>query len=441
MNIGRLLSGRKQKNYLSTVYIRASRYLTLLQLVLSILVILNKQISPYSTWLVIVLVALVSSSLILRSVIRTINKTTPQDLSEYLTDKELPSITVALPARNETIDLERCLTSLISSNYPKLEILVLDDCSQDKHTAEIIKRYAQEGVRFVAGKEPPDSWSAKNYAYQRLAEEANGKYIIFCGVDVIFGSNTLRKMIELVIYRKKKMASFIPLNHQLNSGSIKDLSLQPWRYYWELGLPRRRFNRPPVLSTCWVIDRISLEKYGGFKAVSRNILPERYFAGRAANSADSYSFLQSNDSLQLMSDKSYQEQFMTAVRTRYPNLNQRMEFAAGVALIEALIFIFPLAVVMWSLLTSQILLLCLAVATLIINATSFYKVVKLAYRKIYISSLFLVPFLAVFDISMLYYSMWQYEFSEVIWKGRNVCVPVMWVEPKVLRSSANLNSV
>jgi hypothetical protein len=35
------------------------------------------------------------------------------------------------------------------------------------------------------------------------------------------------------------------------------------------------------------------------------------------------------------------------------------------------------------------------------------------------------------DISLLHYSMWQYEFSHVEWKGRNVCVPVMHVVPRL----------
>jgi hypothetical protein len=37
------------------------------------------------------------------------------------------------------------------------------------------------------------------------------------------------------------------------------------------------------------------------------------------------------------------------------------------------------------------------------------------------------PFMILTDIWMLHYSMWKYEFSEVDWKGRNICVPAMHV--------------
>jgi hypothetical protein len=41
------------------------------------------------------------------------------------------------------------------------------------------------------------------------------------------------------------------------------------------------------------------------------------------------------------------------------------------------------------------------------------------------------PFAAIYDICMLNYSMWQYEFGEVIWKDRNVCIPIMGVTDKL----------
>jgi hypothetical protein len=37
--------------------------------------------------------------------------------------------------------------------------------------------------------------------------------------------------------------------------------------------------------------------------------------------------------------------------------------------------------------------------------------------------------MVAYDMAILHYSMWQYEFSEVDWKGRNICVPAMHVIP------------
>jgi hypothetical protein len=44
-------------------------------------------------------------------------------------------------------------------------------------------------------------------------------------------------------------------------------------------------------------------------------------------------------------------------------------------------------------------------------------------------ALIALPIMAALDVAVMQRSMWLYEFSEVIWKGRNVCLPVMHVTP------------
>jgi len=81
-----------------------------------------------------------------------------------------------------------------SHDYPKLEIIVLDDCSQNKHTPEIIRSFAHDGVRFIQGEHPKPTWLAKNQAYDRLAQESSGEFILFCGVDVRFSQTVCVKL-------------------------------------------------------------------------------------------------------------------------------------------------------------------------------------------------------------------------------------------------------
>jgi len=40
-----------------------------------------------------------------------------------------------------------------------------------------------------------------------------------------------------------------------------------------------------------------------------------------------------------------------------------------------------------------------------------------------------LPIGLLYDLTLLHISMWKYEFSEVDWKGRNVCIPAMHVIP------------
>jgi len=42
----------------------------------------------------------------------------------------------------------------------------------------------------------------------------------------------------------------------------------------------------------------------------------------------------------------------------------------------------------------------------------------------------LMPIAFVIDMMLLHISCWKYEFSDVYWKGRNVCIPVMRITPE-----------
>ena len=95
---------------------------------------------------------------------------------------QLPSVSVCIPARNETHAMSECLESVLASDYPKLEAIVLDDHSSD-NTSHIIRAFAHAGVRFVEGDELPDDWLGKNFSLQTLANEASGKIILFMDVD------------------------------------------------------------------------------------------------------------------------------------------------------------------------------------------------------------------------------------------------------------------
>lgn len=345
---------------------------------------------------------------------------------------ELPTVTVAIPARNETDDLQACLTTLLASDYPKLEILVLDDCSQERRTADIIRGFAHGGVIFVAGKQPPGKWLAKNYAYQQLADASNGELILFCGVDARFEQQTIRMLVSTLLQKNKQMISVIPRNERPLLSASRSIIAQSGRYVWELSVPRRWLGRTPVLSTCWLINRATLHAAGNFKAVKRSSSPESYFARFAARTDDSYSFVQSDASLGLSCDKSLTEQYATAIRTRYPQLHRRPELVSLVTLTNLMLIIAPLFVVCIAVVRRQWFVGILAGFAFALLTWSYHQVVTLTYQHAYRRSwLFVLP-AAFYDIAILNISMWRYEFGEVLWKERNICVPpTLTVYPKL----------
>src|SRR5579859_1718666 len=64
--------------------------------------------------------------------------------------EEAPLVSILVPARNEALNIEACVGSLLAQDYPRFELIVLDDHSDDG-TGEIVRRLglADAGERRV----------------------------------------------------------------------------------------------------------------------------------------------------------------------------------------------------------------------------------------------------------------------------------------------------
>lgn len=430
INIARIMADRMQPQHLKSATWRTSRWLGLYTVIIFglWLVFRSYPVGAWQFWIILLSLQLALAVMLLVTTIRHLYSMRPPDVTEWFKDKDLPTLTVAIPARNETSDLERCLMSLVATTYPKIEILVLDDCSDTKRTPEIIRSFAHEGVRFVQGKETAEGWLAKNQAYQQLLEQANGDYVLFCCADVQFKPQSLTRLVSIMLGKNKSMMSIMP-RHILPAFWQLDGSLiQPMRYAWEVALPRKLFRRPPVLSTCWIAKKQLLQSAGGFSAVSRSIVPESYFARQAVRH-DGYGFRYSDEALGLVSYKDIADQRDTATRTKYPQLHRRPELVLPLSLAEmfGLVMPFLMAAVLAAYgLFSLPFWLCLA--TSLVLVAWFMTVCTLTYRMPDIRSFLSVGIAVLLDVVLLNYSMMKYEFSVVLWKKRNVCIPVMRAE-------------
>lgn len=281
---------------------------------------------------------------------------------------------------------------------------------------------------FIQGDEPDETrWLAKNYAYEQLSQEASGEILLFCGVDARFEPQSIRQLVSLMQVRKKEMLSFMPLRSA--SPEQGNSILQAMRYYWEICLPRRIFKRPPVLSTCWMIRQETLVRMGGFESVSRSVSPEAPLARKAVVN-DTYGFIRSDSSLGVYSDKSADEQYDTSIRVRYPQLHRRLELVAVTSLFELIFLLGPaLGLIFASTLTHAMAYIALWSVSLVCLLVTYGLVTTGARLSDQWYGWMLMPVAFVVDLAIMHISMWKYEFASVQWKGRNVCIPVMRVEP------------
>lgn len=426
INLARLYKSRMHDVYLRRVSSRTGLLLSASILLLILLDRLDLNLSLDHFYAFLPVVQALTAAVLLLITAKNIWKTRHRSATKYYSDAELPTVTVAIPARNETAELTSCLTNIIANNYPKLEILVLDDCSQDR-TADVIKAFARDGVRFVRGHEPEKRWLAKNQAYAKLAQEASGEYILFCGVDVRMGPDAIRALVSSALTRDKHMICVMPYR---TGSKVNTALIQPLRYWWELALPRKLFNRPPVLSTCWLINRQSLFKLGGFAAISHSIIPEGFFA-RELIKNNHYSFIRADDELDIRTVKNAQEQLSTALLMRYPQLRRRPENVLLLVLLEVTLLFGPY-ILLFSILIfgvgASTVMVAVACALLSFNH---FLIVNASNPGNSLIAIVNLPFAIVTEVAITLISMYQYEFGVIRWKGRNICIPVMHVIPRL----------
>jgi len=128
------------------------------------------------------------------------------------TIKDLPFISVLIPARNEEKVIKQCIESLINQQYPTYEIIVLDDNSTDE-TLNILESLClkyPEKLKVVQGKPLPKDWKGKNYACHQLSTLAKGEYLIFTDADTIHESSCLLTATEIIIKEDIDLLSLVP---------------------------------------------------------------------------------------------------------------------------------------------------------------------------------------------------------------------------------------
>jgi GT2 family glycosyltransferase len=124
----------------------------------------------------------------------------------------LPTVSVLVPARNEAENLRRTLPHLLALDYPRLEILLLDDRSSDgtATVAEEIGRAGGTRLRVLRGIDPPPGWVGKNWACHQLSEAATGGVLVFCDADVEAAPAAIRRTIALMQRHRAGAATAIP---------------------------------------------------------------------------------------------------------------------------------------------------------------------------------------------------------------------------------------
>jgi glycosyltransferase involved in cell wall biosynthesis len=155
-----------------------------------------------------------------------------------------PSVSVVVAARNEGRHIERAATSLTALDYPRLEIIIVDDRSTDE-TGAILDRLSARhpNLRVTHVSELPPGWLGKNHALFVGASEASGELLLFTDADVVFEPTALKRAVTLM--RQEGLDHLAAIPHAVAPGFALGAAVAAFGVFfavytrpWKVGDPK-----------------------------------------------------------------------------------------------------------------------------------------------------------------------------------------------------------
>lgn len=155
-----------------------------------------------------------------------------------------PLVSIIIPVYNADKYLAETLSSALAQTWPNIEVIVVDDGSED-NSLSVARKFESSNVRILSQKNRGAS-AARNVGLKA----AKGKYIQFLDADDMISPDKIAAQVEALEKEPGKIAA-------CSIVMFKDGSL-----YTDTGLSQR--DEPFVYSTDDVVDFL-IDLYGGYK--------------------------------------------------------------------------------------------------------------------------------------------------------------------------------
>ena len=134
-----------------------------------------------------------------------------------------------VPARNEAHNIDTCVRSILASRWPSLEVIVIDDRSEDD-TGAIVRAIAAADARLrvVEGTPVPEGWFGKQWACAQGARIARGSTLVFTDADTTHAPTLVPRSMQAM---RARALDFLTVAGFQELGSFWERVVMPQVFY------------------------------------------------------------------------------------------------------------------------------------------------------------------------------------------------------------------
>lgn len=331
-----------------------------------------------------------------------------------------PLVSVLIPARNEEKNIKKCVTSLLKSDYPRLEIFVLDDNSRDK-TYEIVRRFSirEKRLKVIKGKELPPGWTGKTWSCHQLARAAQGEWFLFTDADTTHKPQSISAAFASA---QKTQSVFVTCIPGLIAKTWAEKLYMPVIHFAFIALipfklvnyskdSRLTFGIGPFL----LIKRNFYFSFGGHESVKARIVDDMALAKKVKENNGKISVIDGTKIMNVRFYTCFREVWKGFSKNSYEAIGGSPHYLVGIFLACYFLFIYPY-LALWGAITSNQSITIPLFQVLTISLTK--TVLALRFHTSLIYGL-LHPFTVILALSILFNSFRLSLFKkELEWKER-----------------------
>lgn len=194
-----------------------------------------------------------------------------------------PLVSVMVPMRNESKRVNELTEALTRQDYPNLEILYLDDHSEDDTWLKMLSRqWMHPGLLLYQSLPLPQDWLGKNHACHQLSQKARGEILLFADADVLPMPNAVSATVAAIQEEHLDFLSLFPEQIPATPYQKQVLPLMDFFLYTFLPFPFISKSSSPAFAAAngqWMaFTRNAYDTIGGHAAVRNRVIEDMALA-------------------------------------------------------------------------------------------------------------------------------------------------------------------